>query len=49
MEEQMDMNPTSGKGFITWAFTGFIGGLAALLLAHFVPQIIPARVQSTKL
>ena len=45
----MDMNPTSGKGFVTWAFTGFIGGLLALLLAHFIPSIIPARVTSTRL
>jgi hypothetical protein len=45
----MDMNPTSGKGFLTWAMTGFVGGLLALLLAHFIPSIIPARVQATRL
>jgi hypothetical protein len=45
----MDMNPGSGRGFVSWAFTGFIGGMLALLLAHFVPSIIPARVTSTKL
>jgi hypothetical protein len=45
----MDMNPTSGKGFFTWALTGFIGAMVALLVGYFIPSIVPAKASAQRL
>jgi hypothetical protein len=45
----MDMNPTTGKGFLTYAVTGFIAGLVALLVGYFVPSVIPAKASASRL
>jgi hypothetical protein len=45
----MDMNPTSGKGFLTWAMTGFVGALVALLVGYFVPSIVPTKATASRL
>lgn len=45
----MDMNPTSGKGFLSWAMTGFIGALVALLVGYFIPTLVPAKASASKL
>jgi hypothetical protein len=45
----MHMDPGSGKGIFTWILTGFIGGLVALLIGHFIPSLIPTKAAATRL
>lgn len=44
----MRLDPKTLGGFMTWAWIGFSGALLALLIAQFVPQIIPARALTSK-
>jgi hypothetical protein len=43
------MDPTTGKGFFSWALIGFIGGMVALLIGHFIPSLIPKRAAAQRL
>lgn len=43
------MDPKSARGAFSIAMIGFFGALTALLVAQFVPSIIPARATSVKL
>lgn len=45
----MDMHPGRASGIIGWILTGFVGGLLALLVGHFVPSLIPSQASSTRL
>lgn len=43
------MNPRTGKGAMYWIFMGAGGAFMALLVAQFVPSIVPARAASVRL
>lgn len=45
----MDMHPGRGAGILGWILTGFIGGLLALLVGHFIPSLIPTQAAQTRL
>ena len=44
-----DMAPSTGKGAFAFIFVGFTGALFALLIAQFIPSIIPASATGVKL
>lgn len=43
----MRLDPKTLGGFITWAWIGLAGAVLALLVAQFIPQIIPKSAIST--
>jgi hypothetical protein len=45
----MDMDPGRAHGIFGWVLTGFIGGLFALLIGHFLPAIVPTKAAATRL
>jgi hypothetical protein len=47
--KNMDMNPTGGKGFLTWAITGFVGAMVALLVGYFLPSVVPTKASASRL
>jgi len=42
-------DPTTLKGFFSWAILGFGGAIAALLIAYLFPTLIPGRAAATQL
>lgn len=45
----IDLDPKTGKGFLTWAALAGIASLFALGIGALVPSIIPARATQSKL
>lgn len=45
----IDLDPKSGKGFLTWVGLGAFAAIGALLVGALVPSIIPARATQSKL
>lgn len=43
------MDPKTGKGALYWIIMGAGGAFVALLVAQFVPSIVPARAASVRL
>jgi len=45
----MTVDPMHPKGIFAHILSGFIAGFVALLVGHFIPQIVPTKAAATRL